>query len=196
MRILLALSIAYTLCACQPNSELLKIKTELSDTNKKIVELEKKLHEIDDTVLAQANAVNSSLSELHEFKSKSELKFIAYLKPDDEGYSLLHTDLGIIAVSLVDIVAYADGCKVKLSLGNTLSTDISGLNGKFTWSKILDNGKYDFVNAKSKDVTFTQTLKAGSWTTVTVILSGVQPSEFGFLKLSEFSHTGIKLLKQ
>lgn len=134
-----------------------------------------------------------TLLELYEFKTESEFQHIAILKPDDSGYSLINTDLGIIAVSLTDIVAYADGSKVKLKIGNTLSTDINGLNGKFSWSKITENGKYDFKSQKTKDVKFTQVLKAGSWTTVTVVLPGVPPSEFGFLKLSEFSHTGIKL---
>lgn len=161
----------------------------LKQSESKISSMEKETSELKD--------------EIRKFKSTyyyhalaESSKKIAYLTPGDSGYAAIQFDLGVLTVGLTDIKTYANGSKITLKIGNTLSADIDGLTGSFEWGKLDADSLPDEANSKYKDVTFNETLRAGSWNTVTVILEGVPPAEFGYLKLNNFSHSGIKLKQQ
>ncbi|RYY03980.1 MAG: DUF3251 domain-containing protein [Gammaproteobacteria bacterium] len=170
--------------------------------DKKLNELEKKLAISEASILRmqeQINALKASNESLERSININEFIYnmdkLAYLTPGQTGYSTIRFDLGVLTVSLEDIKPYANGSKITLNFGNTLSSSINGLKGTFEWGKVDEKGSPIDNLAKTKDITFSETLIGGSWTRVSVVLDGIPPTEFGFLRLKNFSHSGIKLAK-
>lgn len=120
---------------------------------------------------------------------------IAYLTPGDEGYSVIRSDIGHLTVALQDIKPYANGSKVTLRLGNATAATINGINAKLEWGSVDGNGGALNETAKSRDVKFAETLNAGSWTSVNVVLDGVPPAELGFVRVRDVGHSAIRLSK-
>lgn len=117
----------------------------------------------------------------------------AYLTPGGEGYSAVKFDLGILTVQISNIVPYANGSKVTLKLGNTLSAEINGLKASVDWGQVDKAGMPMNETSKTKSVTFPQSLKPGAWNSVSVILDDTPPAAVGFLRLHNVAHTGINL---
>lgn len=120
---------------------------------------------------------------------------IAYLTPGDIGYSVIRFDLGVLTLSLVDIKPYANGSKITLQIGNPLSASIEGLKVTIEWGKVTKEGSPINEEAKSKEVTLEKTLRSGTFSNVTLVLDGVPPTDFGFVRLKEMTHTSILLSK-
>jgi hypothetical protein len=117
----------------------------------------------------------------------------AYLRPGDAGYATIKYDLGTLTVELSDIKPYANGSKVRLRFGNLLASNVNGLKTTLEWGHVDENGYAIKESIKSKEFSFLETLSAGSWTTISVILDGVPPSDLGFVTIKKVSHTGISL---
>lgn len=155
-------------------AKLTLAEQEISQLREQVSELRKKMY------IAQFDASS---------------KKITQLTPGQSGYSRLEFDLGVLTVSLDDIKPYATGSKVTLSFGNTLSSTISGLNGTIEWGALGSDGTPTTETIKSKQVKFSENISAGAWTKVNVVLEGVPPTEFGYLLLRDFAHSGILLKK-
>lgn len=123
------------------------------------------------------------------------LERVAYLKPGDEGYTVIQSDIGFLTVALEDIKPYANGSKVTLNFGNATAATINGLNARIDWGSVGDDGAPINDKAKSREVKFSETLRAGAWTRANVVLEGIPPTELGFVRLREVGHSGIKLNK-
>lgn len=150
--------------------ELDAVKTELAETKKKQAE--------------------------HDFNNLlKDIDRIAYMRPGDSGYSTVRYDLGVLTVELADVTPYANGSKVRLKFGNPLSSTVNGLKTTIEWGHTDENGSPDNASAKSKDVTFTESLRPGAWTTVSVVLEGVPPTDLGFVRVKGVTHTGILLAR-
>jgi hypothetical protein len=123
----------------------------------------------------------------------SKMPKVAYLTPSDEGYSVLHMDLGALSVSLSDVTAYANGSRVVLVFGNPMSARLNGLKMAIDWGSV--DGKGLPINDKqhTKQLTLSVAIRSGAWTRVQVVLEGVPPSELGFVRIREVEHTGISL---
>lgn len=128
--------------------------------------------------------VNSLLKDFDKF---------AYLQPGDSGYSTVRYDLGVFTVQLADIEPYANGSKVSLKIGNPLFSAVEGLKAKVEWGRTKEGGSPDNESAKAKDITFSEVLRPGAWTTVPLVLEGVPPTELGFVRVRDVTHTGIRL---
>lgn len=132
----------------------------------------------------------------HEFdKLVNEFDQVAYLRPGDTGYSTIRYDLGVLTVQLVDIQPYANGSKVRLNFGNPLSSKVNGLKAKIEWGKTDENGTPINNSAKSKEVTFNEALRSGAWTETSLVLDDVPPTDLGFVRVKDVSHSGISLSK-
>ncbi len=118
---------------------------------------------------------------------------VAFLTPGADGYTVLRGDLGMMTVSLQNIEAYANGSRVTLQFGNLTSATINGAKVKVEWGTVDAKGIPDNVAAKSRDLTFTQSLGSGKWTNTQVVLEGVPPTDLGFVRVREFGHSGISL---
>lgn len=119
----------------------------------------------------------------------------AYLTPGSEGHSLLKTDLGPLVVSLKGVQAHALGTRVSFQFGNLTAASIDGLKARLYWVPADKNGKRSNQEAKSREVSFLQSMPSGSWTTSEVLIEGVQPSELGYIAVRDVAHQGLRLRK-
>lgn len=121
---------------------------------------------------------------------------VVFIEPGSQGYSPIKFDLGVLTVSLDDVKAYANGSKVSLRFGNPLSSTINGLKLTIDWGTLDANGQPQKEKEKTKDITLAESLREGAWTSVAVVLDGVPPSEFGYLRLKNITHQGISLARK
>ncbi|SHF23174.1 Protein of unknown function [Thermomonas hydrothermalis] len=148
----------------------------------------------------ELRAVKDQLSKLQEKQQQDDLNNlvkdldgIAYLQPGDSGYSVVRYDLGTLTIQIADIAPYANGSKVALKLGNPLYSTVEGLKAKIEWGRVDENGFPDNESVKSKEVTLNESLRPGAWTTVPIFLDGIPPTDLGFVRIRDVSHTGIRL---
>ncbi|MDO5506392.1 MAG: DUF3251 domain-containing protein [Pseudoxanthomonas suwonensis] len=153
-----------------------------------------------DQVRSEVESLKVEFEELKKRQAQDDidrlfkgLDQIAFLQPGDTGYSTVRYDLGVLTVELADISAYANGSKASIKFGNPLASTVTGLKIKLEWGKTDEDGVVDNDSAKSKQLTLTEPLLSGSWTTVPVVLEGVPPAELGFVRVREVAHTGIRL---
>ena len=162
--------------------------------------LEKRIGELETQLAQSSQSLGLLQNQVKELKSAKELNDIvkeidriAYLTPGAEGYSTLRFDLGILTVQMVDVQAYANGSKVTLRFGNTLSSSINGLKATIEWGAVDEKGMPLSLDMKKKTMTFSETLRSGAWTGVQVILEGRSPANLGYVRVKDVSHTGIQL---
>lgn len=118
---------------------------------------------------------------------------VAYLTPGNDGYSVVRMDLGQITVQLENVQPYANGTQVTLRIGNPLSATIQRLSMSLEWGSLLADGSPDNANARDKSVTFSEDLPAGSWSRLRVVLEGTPPDAFGFVRIRDVGHGGLRL---
>ncbi len=126
-------------------------------------------------------------------KIVGDMDGIAFMRPGDEGYSLVRYDLGTLTVAIDDISPYANGSKVTLRFGNPLASAVTGLKAKVEWGMTDEEGKSKADTIRSKDITLTEVLMPGAWTRSTFVLDGLPPSSLGIVRLSNVTHTGVRL---
>lgn len=169
------------LASCSGNQE-----ARIAVLENRIAELEAQNKKAADEVRRLTNRVQFS-------ETSRDLDGVAFLTPGDRGYSPLKFDLGYLTVSLEDIQPYANGSKVKLKIGNLTSARINGLKAKLEWGAV-DTSGVPKDEGKSREVSFEEALRSGSWTAVDVVLEAVPPADFGYLRVREVSNRGIGLL--
>lgn len=118
---------------------------------------------------------------------------IAYLKPGDTGWSPIRMNLGTLTVQIADVKPYANGAKVSLQFGNPLATTIGGLKAQIEWGTLDGAGNPNNDAAKSKEASFNEQLKSGTWTIVPLVLEGVPASELGFVRVRNVKYSTIYL---
>ena len=78
-----------------------------------------------------------------------DLEKNVYLTPGSDKYSIVKSDLGILTVSIQNIVPYANGSKVTLQFGNLSSATIDGLKATLEWGAVDEKDVPDNDHAKS-----------------------------------------------
>lgn len=158
-------------------------------------------------VAAAERRVASAEAEIKKFKAElqsiratqnvdsilEKMERTAFLTPGDEGYSVVRSDLGVLTIALENVEPYANGSRVTFSIGNPLSSAINGFSAKIEWGKVDERGLAVEETVRSKKVTLSQPLRAGSWNYSAFVLDGVPPEQLGFVRVSELHHTGIQL---
>ena len=119
-----------------------------------------------------------------------------FLTPGTRDYATIKFDLGVLTVSIVNILPYNNGVNVTLQFGNPLSVSIDGLKATIEFGRLDEEGKPVIGEMIIKEVTFDQSLNSGSMTNVSFILDDIPYEEFDFLKISNLSHNAIRLYKQ
>jgi hypothetical protein len=130
--------------------------------------------------------------ELNEVLESLGSNKTAYLKPGDGGYSVISFDLGKMTISIDNVTQYAGGVKVTFKIGNTLSSNISGLSADFEYGQVDEKGSPK-GNVIKKSVKFQDEFKGGSWNRTTVVLEGVDLKDLGYIRIKNMAHTGVKL---
>jgi hypothetical protein len=118
---------------------------------------------------------------------------VAFLKPGSDGYTTVRFDLGVLTVKIADVQPYANGSKVALQFGNLTSAQIDGLSAALDWGRVDAKGAPINDAAKSREVSFSESLADGSWTVTQLVLEGIPPAELGFVRLRNVSHRGVRL---
>jgi hypothetical protein len=67
---------------------------------------------------------------------------------------------------------------------------------KSNYGEVDNKGMPKNETTQTKQVTFNESLRSGSWTRVSVVLDGISSSKLGFVRVQEVKHTGIRLMKQ
>lgn len=134
-------------------------RSQVAVLEKKVANLEARVEELKATVerLESAKLFDAIRRSMEEE---------AYLTPGAEGYSTIQTDLGCMTVSLENVQPYANGTRVTLRFGNLTSATVNGVKAKVEWGSVDDKGVPKKDTAKSRQVSFSQPLRAGAWTNV------------------------------
>lgn len=174
------------LSGCADETEVTALQKQTSDLQKQTKDLQ-----------AQVKELTESLDKVkadREFdKFMRDVGGIAYLTPGTDGYTVVESDLGHLTVQLSNIQAYANGSRVMLRFGNLTSATIDGAKATIEWGKVDEKGSPKNDEARSREIKFDKSLRAGAWTDVNVVLEGVPPQEFGFVRVKDVAHTGIHL---
>jgi hypothetical protein len=139
---------------------------------------------------SKVESLNSSLAQANENISQLQRQYVlGEFTPSDNGYQQIDSGLFRFAVSVQDVAPFADGVKVKLNLGNVMYAGVSGVTLHMTYGE----AKPTDINAsiatwwgglKTKTVELPNTLAAGNWNPVFVVLPGIDPKHFGYLSIS------------
>jgi len=180
---------------CSDPKEVSALKSEVSEL-KSIIESQKaqteatrqRIELIESIIVDHENT-------LSDIKSENTLDAIAYLTPGNSGFQPIKISLGLITISLVDIASYANGSKVSLRFGNPLNADLSGIKMLAKYGPTDEKGFISEEQHKTKEIELIETLNAGSWTTVAVVLAGVKPENLGAVMISKFEISKIVLRK-
>jgi hypothetical protein len=108
------------------------------------------------------------------------------IDPSSKGYQRLDTSTGTFLVSLKDVQPYADGFKLKLTIGNPSYAQYNGFVLDVTWNKSFEKfTTEDWGHAQhEKTFNYTEKLMPGSWNTISLILSPAQKEELEFIEIS------------
>jgi hypothetical protein len=174
-------------------SALMLLSACESPTDPKAAESEQQIAQLSEAVATLNAKVEVLENEASAQDFLDGIETIAFLTPGDDGYSVIAMDLGKLTVSLADVKAYANGSRVSLQFGNLSSAYIEGAKAKVEWGRMNEDGIPDNATAKTREVKFSKVLAPGRWTKVDVVLEGVPPSELGWLRIRELTHSGIRL---
>jgi len=188
-RILSVIVIALSLSGCEYLDLLSKNNEQLSRQVEEIQDLKASLSRLQ----SEISTIKSKQLELEWANMYEDYQHTAFLKPGDSGYSTIKFPMGVLTVSLDDIKQYANGSKVRIRFGNTLYTSLSGVKAKLEWGSIDSNGTVIDNPLNTKDVSFTEDLKPGAWTSVYVVLDNIQPSDLGFIRIKNIANDSIFL---
>jgi hypothetical protein len=133
--------------------------------------LEKKVEELEGKVAFQEFLINADTA--------------VFLKPSGSGYSVIKFDLGYLTVQIVDATQFANSTKVKIKFGNPLGSTIRGLKGSFEWGSVNEKG-WVKDELGSKEITLNESIAAGSWSTATIVLEGLDVKNFGYLRIKNY----------
>ena len=141
--------------------------------------------------LEKASAEASRREELREIVSGIE--GIAYLTPGSQGFSVIKSNLEILTISMENVVAYANGSRITLSVGNPMAASLEGMKAEVEWGKVDNANVAINASTKSKVVQFAESFRPGSWTKTDVILEGILPTDLGFVRVRNIELSSIKL---
>jgi hypothetical protein len=136
---------------------------------------------------AKVDKLDSEMMGLHmALDSVKNQNSSAVFDPSSKGYQRVDTSSGSFLVSLKDIQPYADGYRLKLSIGNPSSAEYSGFSLTAKWHKSFEKMTSEDWQKEQPEKTFTYTEKLfpGSWNTVSLILSPAQKEELGYIEIS------------
>lgn len=65
----------------------------------------------------------------------SDVAGVAYLTPGSQGFSAIKSSIGMLMVSMENVVPYANGSRVTLSIGNPLAASLEGMKLSLSGAK-------------------------------------------------------------
>jgi hypothetical protein len=125
--------------------------------------------------------------------TKDPYKSVA-LDLTSRAYQRIDTETAAFLISVNDASPYVDGYRVKLSIGNPYCGTYSGFKLNVSWntavSKIRQMGWDKWKqNERTKEISYTETLMPGSWTSVDLLLPATTADQLGYLILTMETNT-------
>ncbi len=181
------------LTGCVNDSQLADLQAKVTDLQTKVVDLRAEVAELKSS--NEREEIDNLRQKLEWVELMQSISKIAYLTPGATGYATVQFDLGALTLKIDDIQPFANGSKATLRIGNLLSSKINGLQVTIEWGEVDKKGYAINDKAKSKKLTLAETLGAGAWTRVSVVLEGVKAENLGFIRVRDISHRGIELIQ-
>lgn len=122
----------------------------------------------------------------------------AEFDPSEETYQRIDSDVASFAVSLSNLQAYGDGSRITVKVGNPNAATFNNvkLNVKYgpRWPdssdpKFSEKAAEVEKQVRSKEITLTKNIVAGSWNPNPIVLPGIKPEVLGFLEISIITDT-------
>jgi hypothetical protein len=128
-----------------------------------------------------------------ELKSaQSDSDRVAYLKPTEQSFQRLRTDIGMMAISIASVSEYANGSRLVLNIGNPTAATLQGLTAKVEWGRADQNGA-PVGQTFSQDAIFVEDLPGGAWRKLEITLSDVPPKELAYIRVKDLGFKSISL---
>lgn len=106
-------------------------------------------------------------------------------------YQRLDTDTGMFLISVTNVASYLDGYKISLKIGNPSSAQYNGFKLKAKWNHTYNWDKYTAESyskwdkaTREKETSFIDSLNAGTWNKVDLILPATAADELGYFIVS------------
>ena len=178
------------------NMEIANLTKSMKEVDSSRVNTEKKLDEAKAEITDLSNKIHEIYSDIRIEKLWSESESAAYLTPGSEGFTRVRFGLGVMTVSIENVTPYANATKVTLRFGNVLSAMITGLSAKVEYGPVDGYGAARETETKTNVVRFSESLSRGAWTELDVVLDGIRSDQLGFVRLSDVTFQGVRLMEQ
>ncbi|MCS4236658.1 DUF3251 domain-containing protein [Stenotrophomonas sp. BIGb0135] len=164
---LLILGLAGCLSGAGDSAE---IEAKLSEAERRITELE-----------GQSKSFETRLAS----QLQRERDGKAYLDPSgDGGYGVVHTELGILLVSMSSVSPKADGAEIVLKIGNLSAATFAGAEAEIGYNVRFD-GSPDWADkTRTIKTKIANPIRAASWNKMSTSLPGLRPDQLGFLSVT------------
>lgn len=163
-QLILITFITLFLCGCNEESELNNLKTKVDSLATVVTHQEYRL-----------DTYRLDIINLQEYNR-------ATLRIDNNGYSLIKTDIGILPIKLINIKKYGNGSKIILEITNTTSVTIDRIGVSVT----VNSTFYD-----KKHVDLDCIIQPGTSTT-TSFIHKTPMEDINFIVVSDMYHHGIR----
>lgn len=168
LKILLVGSL-FTLSACAQQSEVRQLHQSVSTLNKEMSKLNQETVKI-----TQQNALNA--------KSSSGV----YLLPGANTPALLHSQIGMLKMSLMNIAPDANGTRVTLRIQGESNDPLPAFSGTVEWGQIQGTtNDYQEVNVQNQLINAPASTLAPSDVDLPLQLNGITPDQLGFVRVHD-----------
>jgi len=140
---------------------------------------------------AEFGKLAARVSDLERQRAQAD-QGVAFLKPSDPSFHRISTGMGVLALSVADVSAYANGSRVLLNLGNPMSAVLQGGTARVEWGRVDPSGD-PTGQVFSQEATFAADLPGGSWGKVELNLADVPPNELGYVRVADVRFKSISL---
>lgn len=112
----------------------------------------------------------------------------AIFTPSSKGYSVVHTNVGFLIVSLESLTRYANGYRVTFEIGNPSYITYDGVTISLEWGEDVhqkNKSDLDWIRAlRSEEVEVNKPILPGMWNRVSVILAPAKSKDTGYISAS------------
>jgi hypothetical protein len=139
-----------------------------------------KLKELNTALTAQVKTLENKVGFdelLYQFSREGSASYISLT---DKSFSVVNTSLGKFLVSVEDVVPFANGTKLILSIGNPQAMTYSGLKLSFSWTKPSAKD----AETQKKELDIPNIIIPGSWNKVEVVLSPAKADDIDNVSLA------------
>ena len=162
------------------------LQKQLVDLRAQVATLEQKVTSLEARVELQQYMINS----------KQDRQNSIPLNLAEHTFQRLDTDSGFFLVSVAEVVPYLNGYKIRLKIGNPSAAAYSGVKLMVKWSTAYDSAKYTEASynewkkgLQEKEMSLVDTLEAGRWNSVELILAPATTEQLGVVTLSMSTDT-------